>query len=650
LKSTGSAAAATLTASSTVIRATQSTGDARAPEKFLTMLEMFLCGRRDLAAVRREIAHTLRVDLEPATPMEQALAKARDSGQLTAADHAVLLADVHRITTEETPTDVRVTLADSPKTIPLLEPGLGAILNSRYQLEELVSDGPMGKVFRASDLFKRQAGTTTAMAIKMLNPELRADADALARLQQEAFQVQRLSHTNIINVFDFDRAGSTDFITMEWLEGETLALLLDRLRPHAMDPDETERIIYRVVAGLSHAHAHGIVHGDIKPANIYLCRDQSVKVIDFGTVRGRAVKTKTATGAAYALTPGYASCELLEGSEPCPQDDVYALACTLYRMVTGFRPYGRLTALQAEAGKRVPRKPDALTHVQWRVLRHGLALRRQHRLRDVDSLLQVFPQKEAGTNRSDWLGPASLALLAGVIIGATAQFAMNDPGSDPETIGTTVRDVAEPVVAPGTAAQVEPDVQLAGDRSASDAALVDEVAEPVDATISALPAATAREEAIDISTADTPATPNEAEPLSAVTANIADEVAPPPDPAILEPAAPNGPAGFVRERVEVSEGDGFVRLIVRAPADLTTELPVRIVVESGSAIAGKDFVAPTRDQLEFTPETREEIVLIPLIADANGEFIEDFSVRLEVPDQEFRFENSAAVIIVKDDD
>lgn len=654
MKSTGSAAAATLTASSNEIRATQSSGDARAPEKFLTMLEMFLCGRRDLAAVRREIARTLRVDLEPATPIELALTRARDGGQLTAADHAVLLADVHRITTEETPTDVRAAAADSPQTTaPVLEPGLGAILNSRYQLEELVSDGPMGKVFRASDLFKRQAGTTTAMAIKMLNPELRADADALARLQQEAFQVQRLSHTNIINVFDFDRAGSTDYITMEWLEGETLASLLDRLRPHAMDPDETERIISGVVAGLSHAHAHGIVHGDIKPANIYLCRDQDVKVIDFGTVRGRAVKTKTATGAAYALTPGYASCELLEGSEPCPQDDVYALACTLYRMVTGFRPYGRLTALQAEAGKRVPRKPDALTHVQWRVLRHGLALRKQNRLRDVDSLLQMFPQKETGTNRSEWMGPAILALVAGVIIGAAAQFAMNGPGSDPETIGTTVRDVAAPVVAAGTTAQVEPNVQFAGDRPTSDAALVDDVAapvEPVDATNSALPAETAHEEAIDISTADTPATPNEAEPLSAVTANIADVVAPPPDPAILEPAARNGPAGFVRERVEVSEGDGFVRLIVRAPADLATELPVRIVVESGSAIAGKDFVAPTRDQLEFTPDAREKIVLIPLIADANDEFIEDFNVRLEVPEQELRFENSAVVVIVKDDD
>jgi hypothetical protein len=227
---------------------------------------------------------------------------------------------------------------------------------------------------------------------------------------------------------------------------------------------------------------------------------------------------------------------------------------------------------------------------------------------------------------------------------------MSGPGSDPETIGTTVRDVAAPVVAAGTTAQVEPNVQLAGDRSASDAALADDVAATVDPTNSALPAETAHEEAIDISTADTPATPNEAEPLSAVTANIADVVAPPPDPAILEPAARNGPAGFVRERVEVSEGDGFVRLIVRAPADLTTELPVRIVVESGSAIAGKDFVAPTRDQLEFTPDAREKIVLIPLIADANDEFIEDFNVRLEVPEQELRFENSAVVVIVKDDD
>lgn len=662
MKSTGSAAARTSTASSTEIRATQSPGDAPAPEKFLTALEMFLCGHRDIEAVRREIAYNLRATLEPATSIELTLEKARDNGQLTAADHAVLLADVHRITTEETPTDVRDAPTDSAKPAPMLKPGLGAVLNGRYQLEELVSDGPMGKVFRASDLFKRQAGTTTALAIKMLNPELRDDADALSRLQQEAFQVQRLSHTNIINVFDFDRAGLTDFITMEWLEGKTLATLLDRARPHAMDPDEAERIISGVVAGLSHAHAHGIVHGDIKPANIFLCRDQAVKIIDFGTVRGRMVKTKTATGAAYALTPGYASCELLEGGEPCPQDDVYALACTLYRMVTGFRPYGRLTALQAEAGKRVPRKPDALTHVQWRVLKHGLALRKQNRLRDVDSLLQIFPRKEASTNRSEWLGPAMLALVAGIFIGAVGQFATNGQGSDPATSSKALRDAAEPVrnpvEAPETSAPAEPNDRVSAEIPVADAERVNELVMqpgPGEPEIPARPPGPAVAEPIIPSTTDAPATVapttvKPADPPPAITATIAAEATLPQDSATFVPASPAGPAGFVRQRIEVNESDGFVRLIVRAPADLTTALPVQIVIESGSAIAGQDFVAPAYDELEFTPDKREEVVLIPLIADANDEYIEDFSVRLEVPDQELRFQNTSVVIIIEDDD
>jgi len=632
----------------------------------------FLSGACDLSAFRRDIARDICINLETAEVIERTLNAARDLGKLKRNEHRILIADIRRITTEEVQTDpparvsthAPIAMQETPEAPPLpeLEPGLGSVLNHRYQLEELVSDGPMGKVFRASDLLKQQAGTNAAVAIKMLSPDLRTDADALARLQQEAFQVQRLNHPHIINVFDYDRAGETDFIAMEWLEGATLASLLDRTCPHPLDMDEVQRITAATVAGLSYAHALGIVHGDVKPANIYLCRDQSVKIIDFGTVRSRAVRSANVTGAAYAITPGYASCELLEGNEPCPQDDVYALACTIYRMLAGYRPFGRLTSLQAESTDHQPRQPDATTPEQWRILRQGMEFRRENRLLDVDSLLNIFRKDAPPERRSGRLVPATLALLVGLIIGAAAPFAI-----DWLQLNLGMRDAARFVTGllPDYASErPTPNIRLGrGDEADALPPVAAEVTaepsiyepdepldEPLEEPVAAVPADVVEpivtDQAMDMVETETE-TPPLAEPAPPTAAPVIAEPAPKPR---IEAPAIIGPTGFASQRLEVSEGDGFVRLVISAPGNLDAILPVRLVVTDGSAKEGEDFVTPPLHELEFGPGNTTEIVFIPLIGDAIGEHIEEFGIRLEGVGQDLPLDNTAMLVIVVDDD
>ena len=598
------------------------------------------------------MARNLWASLEPAQAIRELLDRAFDRGALTPADFDILIADLQRITTEETPTDRRVgtdvpkksdSVSREPSAARAAEPGLGSVLKGRYQLEELVADGPMGKVFRAADRLKQRAGAIPAVAIKMLNPNLRFDADATAQLQQEAFQVQRLTHPNIINIFDFDTEDATDFITMEWLEGESLASLLDRNGSHPLKMSEVNRIVTGVAAGLAYAHVRGIVHGDIKPANIYLCRDGLIKIMDFGLVRGPAVVARSDGAAAFAVTPGYASCALLEGNEPCVQDDVYALACTIYRMVAGYRPHGRQTALQAESGSRALKRPRGLTRDQWHSLRAGLAFRRRDRLADVRALLQAFSESPNSAGRTGWAVPAIIALIIGLFAGVAARYAFDE--FEPAALRQSKpAGLDVPVVSglPGAASQapVEDAVVL----ETTEQGLV---AQDIDRP-------SIDQERIERERV----TPDESAGAQSVIVDLRDagdetdlaSIDESPVLDVVDEPAVRLKTGFQGDRFEVREGDGFVRLIVRVPPDQAVDQELRFFVESGAATALQDFVRPSGDRLEFSPGETEKTILIPLIADAIGEYVEDFSVRLESARPDFVLDNSVALIVITDDD
>ncbi|MFW2405862.1 MAG: serine/threonine-protein kinase [Gammaproteobacteria bacterium] len=251
-------------------------------------------------------------------------------------------------------------------------------LRGRFLIQRRVAVGGVGVLYRALDRRRAELGyEDETVAVKMLSEQLRRSPEALRSLQCEVRNARRLDHPNIRKVYELDRCSAGYFITMEWLEGESLAIRLDRTGSRSMPEPAAYSILTEIAAGLMHAHERGIVHGDVKPGNVFITTAGRVKLLDFGQVY--AFGATPGLPAGPAISPGYASCELHEGARPEFSDDIFALAVMAYRMLAGARPFGRYSPPKAEAaGIRVLR-PAGLDERQWRMLQRGLAWRREDR-------------------------------------------------------------------------------------------------------------------------------------------------------------------------------------------------------------------------------------------------------------------------------
>lgn len=296
--------------------------------------------------------------------------------------------------------------------------GVGDTLNGRFVLEECVGFGGMGTVYKALDLRKLEASDRHPyIAIKVLNVQFQGHPKSLIALQREARKAQTLAHPNIVAVYDFDRDGSMVYITMEYLQGKSLSQMLRAPDFHVLPFEEAMKIVSGMGRALAYAHERGFVHCDFKPANVILTETGGVKVIDFGIARvfQKAEEDADVTvfdpGSLGALTPAYASPEMLENREPDPRDDIYALGCITYELLTGRHPFNRLSALQArDAGLR-PQRPPGLGHRQWRALRNALALRRELRTPTVNGFLKEIGAREMRRRQPLLIG-AGTALAA----------------------------------------------------------------------------------------------------------------------------------------------------------------------------------------------------------------------------------------------
>ena len=308
----------------------------------------------------------------------------------------------------------------------------GDVLAQRFVIQEIIGSGGMGTVFKARDLRRDEAQDRHPyVAVKTLNIDVLRREDSLKILQREARKAQNLSHPNIVRVYDFDRDNETLFLTMELLEGLSLEAMIQANGLTGAKLQDALPILEQVASALEFAHSEGMVHSDLKPANILILPNGRVKVIDFGIAR--AIPTggmETIDRPAFdvqalgALTPAYASPEMIEGKDPDPRDDVFALACIAYELLTGSHPFGRTPALAARAGNLKPRRPARLSASAWRALQGGLEFDRTRRTSSAKSLVAAMRTKPAIWQSRRLACQAGAGLLViGVLVGLWAYSA-----------------------------------------------------------------------------------------------------------------------------------------------------------------------------------------------------------------------------------
>jgi serine/threonine protein kinase len=270
---------------------------------------------------------------------------------------------------------------------PISTLAVGEVVRDRYVLQARLGIGGKGSVFKALDRFRTTLPDTHQhVALKILNAGGDCSEQTLANLGLEFHCGQVLSHRNIVNVYELDRDGDVVFFTMELLDGEPLSNVFERLRPAAMRRLQAWQLIRQIGAGLAHAHERGVVHGDLKPRNIFITREGELRILDFGAAhRLTESQSEHAGYAPTSGTPAYASCEQLEGRHADPRDDLYALACICYELLAGAHPFGSRPATLARDHHMSLVRPHGLTGRQWRALQKGLSWHRAGRSISVRS-------------------------------------------------------------------------------------------------------------------------------------------------------------------------------------------------------------------------------------------------------------------------
>jgi serine/threonine-protein kinase len=234
------------------------------------------------------------------------------------------------------------------------------VFNGRYRVDDRLGNGGMAIVYRGTDLLLRRR-----VAIKVLRDQFALDDDFVKRFEYEAQAAARLSHPNVVNVYDFGREENAYFIVMELVEGETLAAILadGKQIPESVAIDYATQI----AAGLAFAHRQELLHRDVKPANILVTHDDVVKLGDFGIARAVAENAIGVTQPGMVMgSVAYISPEQAQGKGLDQRSDLYSLGVVLYQMVAGRLPFGGDTPVAValkHVTEPVPQLDPAALHI-----------------------------------------------------------------------------------------------------------------------------------------------------------------------------------------------------------------------------------------------------------------------------------------------
>ena len=214
---------------------------------------------------------------------------------------------------------------------------MSTLLDNRYELIERIGDGGMAEVYRAHDKMLDRF-----VAVKILHPQFTSDESFVTRFRREAQGAAKLSHPNIVSIYDVGSCDGKYYIVMEYIKGETLKDKINREGP--LPINVTLEIVKEIAGALENAHANHLVHCDIKPHNILINEAGHVKVADFGIARATSSSTITYTGSIVGSVH-YFSPEQAKGHTISPKSDIYSLGVVMYEMLTGKVPFTGETAV-----------------------------------------------------------------------------------------------------------------------------------------------------------------------------------------------------------------------------------------------------------------------------------------------------------------
>ncbi|MGD8330236.1 MAG: tetratricopeptide repeat protein [Acidobacteriota bacterium] len=355
----------------------------------------------------------------------------------------------------------------------------GFILQQRYQIVRLLGEGGMGSVYEADDLELERK-----VAIKLIRPDLAANPEVLQRFKRELIMARKVTHENVVRIFDLGTDQGLKFITMEFVEGRDLkSYIVDGPR---LTAEESAKVIVQVCRALNAAHNAGIVHRDLKPQNVMIDSEGLAQVMDFGVARSMDVTGMTRTGEMLG-TPAYMSPEQAKGEPSDARSDIFSLGIIFYELLTGevpFQadtPYGMIVKRTLEKAPRPislnPDIPEHMNRVVMRCLETEPELRYQNVreiLADLESrkgprdhgVTQRLPVVLKKTSKSTlWISGAAVVLTLGLIgawAGGWLSFGGGNAPSSASGVTTPTVDAMALAIVPFRNASGDPSLDWMG--------------------------------------------------------------------------------------------------------------------------------------------------------------------------------------------
>jgi eukaryotic-like serine/threonine-protein kinase len=300
------------------------------------------------------------------------------------------------------------------------------VLADRYEIDSILGEGGMARVYRGTD---NVLGRT--VAVKVLASQYARDETSVTRFRREAQSAASLNHPNVVSVYDTGSDDGVHWIVMEYLEGRTLREVIDEDGP--LSPEHAAKVARDVSLALATAHEKGLVHRDVKPANIMITPSGETKVMDFGIARAvTSTGDPTLTKTGFVMgTAAYLSPEQAEGKPVDARSDIYSLGCVVYEMLTAQPPFDGDSPV-AVAGKHLSEEPEPISQVNPAVPR------------EVEAVIARAMRKDPGERYQDAREMADdlgRAVTGELPVGAAASAAtepVQRPGGDTRVLPAAV--------------------------------------------------------------------------------------------------------------------------------------------------------------------------------------------------------------------